>query len=319
MNIQQLRYLDEIAKQGLNISNAADALNTSQPGVSKQIRLLEDELQADILIRRRNRIIAFTEQGEKILEIARRILWELDNIRRVGDDISADTGRPLVIATTHMHARYGLLSTIKAFKDSFPDVTVSIKQGNPTHVAELVARGQADLGLSTIPTTPKDELIGLPCFRISRCILLPPKHALLRKPDITLQDLAEFPMIDVDSDYIDGLSVMASFRNHQIEPQIVVSAADVDVIKAFVEADMGIAVLPSLAFDARIDKKLRSLSGTHLFDPAVSYVWLHRHSYLRRHVASFIRMLSPVWTADHIESVLNGSAPPDDSLAILPR
>ena len=317
MNLQQLRYLAEVADRGLNLSRAAQALHTSQPGISKQIRLLEEELRTELLVREGNRITALTAPGEQALAIAQRVLRELDNLRRVGEQAADPERGSLVIATTHAHARYLLIPIVQRFQARFPGVNLSLRQGNPDQIMQLVQAGQADLGLCTAPTVATEGLAQLPCYRIWRCVLLPQGHALLQKSQpLTHRDLAAYPMITLDASFAGGVAILESFAKEQIQPQVVLSATDADVIKAFVASGMGIATLPEWAFDARRDQGLARMEARHLFRPAISSLWLQRHQYLRGYAYEFIRMLSEVWQQPRVQQALAGREPPDEALAV---
>lgn len=316
MNLQQLRYLTEVADRGLNLSRAAEALHTSQPGISKQIRLLEEEIGADLLVRRGNRITALTEPGQQALTIARRMLRDLDNLRRVGDHAGGEPRGSLVIATTHAHARYLLIPVVQAFQQRFAGVNLSLRQGNPDQIVELIRSGAADLGLCTKPTLSTPDLRALPCYLIHRCVLVTQRHPLLRKKQITHADLANWPMITLDASFAGGVAVMSAFAQKNIEPKVVLSATDADVIKAFVASGMGIATLPEWAYSAKRDVGLKSIAARHLFAPAVSYLWLQRHQYLRGYALQFIEMLSQVWTAPRVRQALDGQDELDDALAV---
>lgn len=316
MNLQQLRYLAEVAERGLNLSRAAEALHTSQPGISKQIRLLEEELRTELLVREGNRITALTGPGEQAVTIVRRVLRELDNLRRVGEEAADPERGALVIATTHAHARYLLIPIVQRFQARFPGVNLSLRQGNPDQIMQLVQSGQADLGLCTAPTVPTADLAQLPCYRIWRCVLVPRGHALLRKKRLTHQDLAAYPMITLDASFAGGVAILESFAKAQIRPQVVLSATDADVIKAFVASGVGIATLPEWAFDARRDQGLCSIEARHLFRPAVSYLWLQRQQYLRGYAHEFIQMLSGVWDPARVVQALATRAPVEESLAV---
>ncbi|MEI7784696.1 MAG: LysR substrate-binding domain-containing protein [Betaproteobacteria bacterium] len=316
MNLQQLRYLSEVAKQGLNLSRAAQALHTSQPGISKQLRLLEGELGAELLVRQGNRITALTEPGQQALAIARRMLRDLDNLRRVGEQ-AADAGQgSLVIATTHAHARYVLIPVVQAFQQRFPGVHLSLRQGNPDQIVELIQTGAADLGLCTRPTVSTADLRALPCYLIRRCVLVTQRHPLLRKKLISHADLAQWPMITLDASFAGGVAVLSAFAQKNIAPKVVLSATDADVIKAFVASGMGIATLPEWAYSAERDVGLKSINARHLFPPAVSYLWLQPHQYLRGYALDFIQMLSRVWAPERVKMALADEQPLDDALAV---
>lgn len=320
MNLQQLRYLCGIADQGLNLSKAAQALHTSQPGISRQIRLLEEELGTELLVRQGNRITALTESGRNSLEIARRILRDVDNLRAVGADHAGDDTGTLVLATTHVHARYILMPMVRQFRERFPGVNLSLRQGNPDQIVQLVAKGGADLGLCTAPTMPTPSLAQLPCYRFGRAVLVTRGHPLLRKTKrLALADLASYPMINLDSAFAGGIAVESAFVASGITPNVVLTATDADVIKAYVAAGMGIATLPEVAFNAKRDSELRMIEARHLFEPSISYVWLNRHQYLRGYASEFIRMLSSAWTRPLIDQAIRSEEAPDLAMAIEPE
>ena len=316
MNLQQLRYLCAIADQGLNLSKAAAALFTSQPGISKQIRLLEQELGAPLLVRQGNRITGLTEPGREVLEMARRVLREIENARNLGADFGKEQTGSLVVATTHAHARYLLLPVVQRFQRRFPKVRLMLRQGTPDQIVQASAAGHVDLGLCTAPSAPVNGVAALPCYRTSRCVVVPAGHRLLRKKRVTLADLAVYPMIMLDPAFSTGVSVLAAFQEQGIEPQVVMTATDADVVKAYVEAGCGIATLPELAFDARRDKGLRAVAARHLFAPSVSSVWVQTGRYLRGFVFDFIQMLSPAWTRPAVERQLASDAPADPAMAV---
>ena len=304
MNLRQLRYLCEVVDQNLNVSLAAKALHTSQPGISKQIRLLEESLGIDILVRRSNRIAAVTEQGRMVVNIARRMLRDEANIRRVGKDYGQGLTGSLHLATTHAHGRYLLLPTVKQFRELRPSINFKIRQANPSQIAQLVASGDVDLGVGTALSIPPEDIVSLPIYKMTRGIITPPKHPLLKKKKVSLEDLAAFPMITLDTAFAGGKSMLEAFEHQGLTPNIVLSATDADVIKAYVEAGLGIATLPTMAYNPSVDRGLRLIQADHLFDPLVSCVWVHRYSYLRSIVVEFINLLSDTWTRENIEKAL---------------
>jgi LysR family cys regulon transcriptional activator len=318
MNLQQLRYLCGIADHELNLSKAAKALHTSQPGITRQIRQFEEELRSELLVRRGNRISAFTEPGRGVVEIARRILRDIENIRSVGaDHADADKGT-LTVATTHVHARYILMPVVQRFRQRFPNVHLSVRQGNPDQIIQLVASGGAELGLASAPTEEMPALVRLPCFRFRRCVLVPKRHPLVKIKRITLSDMARYPMINLDVSFAAGVAVTSTFQANGIEPNVVLTATDADVIKAYVAAGLGIATLPEVAFDPRLDLALTTIKARHLFPPNISYVWMHRHLYLRGYAFEFIRMLSTTWTRAMIDRFMRSDEMADVALAIDP-
>jgi len=319
MNLQQLRYLCGIADHQLNISKAAEALHTSQPGVTRQIRQFEEELKVELLVRQGNRISTLTEPGRVVVEIARRILRDVENIRSVGAEHADPNKGTLTVATTHVHARYVLMPVLRRFRQRFPKVRVTVRQGNPDQIAQFVSAGQADLGLATAPTEEAPMLAGLPCYRFRRCVLVPKQHPLLKKKRITLVNMASYPMINLDVSFASGVSVMSTFQANGIAPDVVLTATDAEVIKAYVAAGLGIATLPEIAFDPKRDAALTTIDARHLFPPNISYVWLHRHLYLRGYAAEFIRMLSATWTRTMIGRFMRSDELADVALAIDPQ
>ncbi len=319
MNLQQLRYLCAVVDKGLNLSKAAEALFTSQPGISKQIRLLEEEVDAVLLARHGNRVTGLTEPGRRIVDLARRVLRDIDNMRRVGSDYKKDETGSLLVATTHVHARYLLLPVVKEFQKRFPGVQLMLRQGNPEQILDLVNTGAVDLGLCSAPMRLVPDLVALPCYRVPRCVVVPARHALLRKNTVSLPDLAAYPMIMLDPAFSGGVSVWDAFKAGGIEPRVVMTATDADVVKAYVEAGCGIATLPEVAFDAKRDRTLRAINARHLFAPSISNIWVQRGRYLRRFALDFMEMLSPVWTATEVDRSLAANArPADPTLAIEP-
>ena len=318
MNLQQLRYLCGTADHELNISRAAEALHTSQPGVTRQIRQLEEQLTAELLVRQGNRISALTEPGRAVVEIARRILRDVENIRSVGADHAGANNGTLTVATTHAHARYILMPVVLRFRQRFPNVRLCVRQGNPDQIVQLVGTGGADLGLTSAPTEETQTLVRLPCYRFRRCVLVPKGHPLLKKKRITLADMAAYPMINLDASFASGVSVMSTFQAKGITPNVVLTATDADVIKAYVAAGLGIATLPEIAFDPKQDTALTTINARHLFPPNISHLWMHRHLYLRAYAYEFIGMLSATWTRAMIDRFMGAEETADVALAIDP-
>jgi LysR family cys regulon transcriptional activator len=301
MNLQQLRYLHGIAEQGFNISRAAAALHTSQPGISKQIQMLEQELGIAILSRKGNRIVGVTEPGRAILEVARRMVHDAHNLKRIGDDFtSKDAGR-LVVATTHMHARYVLRDVIRDFVRQHPRVQLVLRQASPAETAVLVASGEADIGVSSQPPEPAHEdLVTLTCYRLERSVITQRRHPLLREKRLTLKAIAKYPIITFDQSFIGGSAVLRAFEAARIKPNIVLSAIDADVIKTYVELGLGIAILPTIAYEPKRDRALRAIDAAKLFEPTVTSIELRRENYLRSYMLDFIQRVAPQWSRDNI-------------------
>jgi LysR family cys regulon transcriptional activator len=302
MNLRQLRYLHGVAEEGFNISRAAAALHTSQPGISKQIQMLEREIGVDILVRKGNRIVGVTEPGQTILEVARRMLHDAENLKRIGEDFTAkDTGR-LVIATTHIHARYVLRRVIRDFIGRHPEVRLVLRQGSPSQTARLVASGEADIGVSSAPPEPVHDLVMLPCYKLERSVIIRKQHPLLKEKRVTLKAIAKYPIITFDQSFVGGSAVMRAFEAAKIKPNIVLSAIDADVIKTYVELGLGIAILPSIAYEQRRDRNLRAIDASALFEPTITRIELRRESYLRGYMYDFIQLLAPQWDREAIDA-----------------
>lgn len=293
MTLKQLRFLREIARQSLNISSAAAALHTSQPGVSRQIQLLEQELGVDLLTRRRNRVLGFTEPGRAILEVARRVLDEAENIRLIAEEARDEGGGRLTVATSHLHARYTLLAPIKAFSARHPQVRLHLLQADPDDIARLVETGEADIGVSTEVVEQHPTLVLLPGRAMGRSLIMPKGHSLANKKRLTLPELARYPIVGYDPRSRGGQMIAETFRNRGIEAHFVVSAHDSDVIKAYVAEGLGIAVVPTLALDKGADRDIHAVDVTHLFPKSVMTVSLRRDTYLRRYLTDFIQMIVP--------------------------
>ena len=241
MKLQQLRYLVEVAKQGLNVSEAAEKLHTSQPGISKQIRLLEDELGIQVFIRNGKRVVSVSEPGKEVLRISERILREAQNLKRVGDEFSRESEGALTIATTHTQARDALPPTIAAFVQRYPKVKLSIKQGSPTQICEMVVSGEADLAVATEGIALYKELAMLPCYEWNRSIVVPQDHPLLQldRP-LTLADIASYPIVTYDFAFAGRSKINKALADQGLSPNVVLTAIDTDVIKTYVELGMGV-------------------------------------------------------------------------------
>ena len=249
MKLHQLRYIREVARQRLDVSAAAEALHTSQPGVSKQIQLLEEELNLQIFQRNGKRLVGVTEPGAAILQMAERVLHEMENIKRVGDEFSHEDAGQLIIAATHTQARYRLPAAVKAFMEAYPKVHLSIHQGNPTQVSEQVIRGDADIGLATEAISGYRELVTLPCYQWNRCVVVPLGHPLIEDAPLTLEKIARYPVVTYDFSFAGGSMVNRVFDEHGLELNVALTAIDSDVIKTYVELGLGVGLLAQMAYN----------------------------------------------------------------------
>jgi LysR family cys regulon transcriptional activator len=305
MNLQQLRYLNEIARRNLNISEAATALYTSQPGISKQIKLLEEELGIEIFVRNGKRIVALTEPGKTILGIAQRILHESDNLKQVGQEYQGQDSGSLILATTHTQARYALPPVVKQFMKRYPKVVLGLHQGNPTQVAEQVLNGEADVAIATESLSLYDGLVTLPCYEWHHCVVVPPKHPLLDEKRLTLAKLAQYPIITYDYAFSGRGKIDDAFAAAKIEPTIALTAIDADVIKTYVELGLGIGILAELAFIPERDRHLRMLEAKHLFKANTTRLAVRKNEYLRGYTYDFIELFAPHLTREVIEKAMH--------------
>jgi LysR family cys regulon transcriptional activator len=293
MKLHQLKYVHEVARQGLSISAAAEALHTSQPGVSKQIQLLEDELNLQIFQRNGKRLTGVTEPGKHIIKLAATVMLEMQNIKRVGDEFSKVETGTLTIATTHTQARYKLPSVVKHFMSTYPHVKLNIHQGNPSQVTALVASGEADIGIATEAINQDSRLVTLPCYEWNRCVVVPKGHRLIEASPLTLAQVASYPLITYDFAFAGSSTVSQVFHNAGVMPNIVLTAIDADVIKTYVNLGLGVGLIANMAFDEERDKDLVRLDCSHLFPPSTTYLGVRKDAFMRGYIYGFIELLSP--------------------------
>jgi LysR family cys regulon transcriptional activator len=304
VKLHQLRYLYEVHKHGNHISAAAEALHTSQPGISKQIQLLEAELGFEVFERKRNRIVGVTDPGREVLAIAQRMLADADNLKSLREDFAARDGGRLILATTHTQARYVLPRVIEKFVRRWPSVRLGLRQGNPTQICELVEAGEADVAVGTETTRPFPDLVMLPCFELNRSVIAKTGHPLLAAKRLTLKEIARYPIITYDPAFSGRWKVMNAFKRAGIETNVIFGAMDADVSKTYVELGLGIAILTTVAFDPARDIHLRARDASHLFEPSTTFVTLRPNSYLRRYVYDFIGLLAPALTPESVRTAI---------------
>ena len=310
MNLRQLRYLCHVVDAGYSISAAARKLYTSQPGISRQLSLLEGELGASIFSRRGNRIVGMTETGRQVLQVARRMLNDLRALQRIGEGFSPEDSGRFVVGTTHTHARYVLPEVIRKFTRRYPNVQLVIRQENESRVADLVSTGEADIGVTAQPRESHSDLLGLPCYRLPRSVITGPRHPLLRGGALTLGRIARYPIITLDASFAGGHKVLQGFAAAGLKPTVVMSAIDADVIKAYVALGLGVAILPTIAYVAERDRDLRARDAKELFEPTVACIQLRRNDYLPQYMIEFIQLLAPQWTDRAVmEALSTGQVP----------
>ena len=312
MKLQQLRYLVEVARCGLNVSEAAEVLYTSQPGVSKQIKLLEDELGVVVFERSGKRLTAVTEPGRRVLEIAERILHEAENIKRVGDEYAdGDSGR-LTIATTHTQARYALPQVVKRFIERYPKVRLSMHQGSPTQIAEWTQKGEADIAIATEALDQYPQLVMLPCYQWGHSVIAPDDHPILAERSISLSSLARWPLITYDPAFAGRSRISRAFERAQLSPNIVLAALDADVIKTYVSLGLGLGLIASMAFDPMRDTGLAAVDVGHLFGSNTTRIGLRRGTYLRQYEYDFIQLFAAQLSKKAVDMAMAGPGADDE-------
>lgn len=293
MKLQQLRYLHEVVRQNLNITSAAEALYTSQPGVSKQIQLIEEELGLQIFQRNGKRLTGVTEPGVQILALATKVMRDVDNIKRVGEEYSDVETGTFTIATTHTQARYKLPAAVKAFMSNYPQIKLNIHQGNPSQVSEQVVNGDADIGIATEAISNYDSLLCLPCYQWNRCVVVPHGHPLLSVGTLTLENLASYPLITYDFAFTGGTLVSKTFIDAGLTPNVVLTAIDADVIKTYVTLGLGVGLLANMAYNTERDTNLAVIDVSHLFADSTTYLGIRKDVFLRGYMYGFIELIAP--------------------------
>ncbi len=303
MNFQQLRSVREAVRCNFNLTDAAQALHASQPGISRQIRELEDELGIELFVRAGKRLTGLTGPGAHVLPIVERLLLESSNLKKAGQEFQArDTGL-LSIAATHSQARYALPPAVKDFRAAFPNVKLHLHQGSPRQVAEMLLSGEVDVGIATEALSDYPDLVALPCYRWTHSIIVPPDHALLRSP-LTLENLARYPLITYDNGFTGRTKIDLAFAAQQLAPNIVLTAMDADVIKTYVQLGMGVGIVASIAFEDERDTYLRALDAGVLFGIHLTKLAVRRGGYLRSYVYAFIESFAPSLSRQLVEKTL---------------
>jgi len=306
MNLHQFKFVREAVRQNFNLTEAAKILFTSQPGVSKAILELEDELGVDIFRRHGKRIRNLTEPGKRILTSIERILIEVETLKRVGKDFAAQDQGSFVIATTHTQARYALPKVLTEFTKLFPKVRVSIQQGSPQQIADMLIHDRADIAIATEGISGVDGLLALPGYQWQHVIAVQPDHLLLNKKNISLEDLAEYPIITYDAAFAGRSKIDKAFSSKNLRPDVVLEAIDADVIKTYVETGMGVGIVAGVAYDADRDRNLRVIPAGHLFGNNVTKLAVKQNAYLRSFVYTFIELFSPTLTRKLVDQAMSG-------------
>ncbi len=305
MKLRQLQYICEVARRGLNVSTVAEILHTAQPGISTQVRLLEEELNVKIFERNGKRLVGITQPGKRIIEMAERVLREIEDIRQVGGEFSQEDSGTFSIATTHTQTRYVLPSTIKAFKDTYPDVRLRIHQGDQVQVAEMVTTGVADIAITSETGQLPHSIVTLPCFDWEFCVIAPVGHPLLDEKNLSLDKIAEFPLITYDYASAGRSVINKAFSDKGLATKMALTAMDSDVIKTYVELGLGIGILAKMAYESERDTQLRSRDVGHLFEKSTTYIGIQKGKYLRSYMYAFIEQFAPHLTREKVDLETN--------------
>lgn len=293
MNFQQLRFVREAVHRNFNLTEVAAALYATQPGVSRAIKELEDELGVEVFVRRGKRLTGLTEPGRALIEVVERMLTDAGNLRRIAEHFSGADAGGLILATTHTQARYALPKVIKQFKARYPRVHFGLHQGSPPQIAEMVAKGQADIGISTEALDRYPELVTFPCYSWHHAVIVPVNHALTTARPLTLEAIAEFPIVTYDEAFAGRSHIDVAFAQAGLAPDVVLTAIDADVIKTYVEVGLGVGIVASMAYDASRDNSLALLDANHLFEANTTRLGVRRGSFLRAYMIEFIRLFAP--------------------------
>ncbi|GGG49266.1 CysB family transcriptional regulator [Pseudohongiella nitratireducens] len=308
MKLQQLRYIWEVAAHGMNVSAAAEALHTSQSGVSKQILALEDELGVEIFIRNGKHIAGMTAGGTEIVEQAGELLLRAENIKRTAAEYKNELVGSLSLATTHTQSRYVLPPVLSTFIRKFPDVSLQLHQGTPLQIAELAAKGVADFAIATEAMEQFNDLMMMPCYQWNRVVLVPAGHPLVGRGKLQLADLAEFPLVTYVLGFTGRSRLDDAFASKGLQPKVVFTAADADVIKTYVRLGMGIGIVASMAYDADKDSDLVALDASHLFEFSLTKIGFRRGMMFRAYMFDFVEMFAPHLSRAKVHAALKCSS-----------
>ena len=293
MKLQQLRYICEVARNGLNVSATAQVLYTSQPGISKQIRLLEDELGVEIFARSGKHLSHITAAGEQVISVAEEILHKCEKIKQIANEFSNEREGVLTVATTHTQARYALPPVISHFMQEYPDVSLHMNQGTPAQIAEMAADGSVDFAIATEGLEAFPELISMPCYRWNRSVVVPHDHPLAAVEKLSLEQLADYPIVTYVFGFTGRSKLDEAFSLKGLTPKVVFTAADADVIKTYVRLGLGVGIVAGMSIDARQDDDLVVLDASHLFESSVTKIAFRRGTFLRGYMSAFIEQFAP--------------------------
>lgn len=305
MKLQQLRYIWEVARHDLNVTATAESLYTSQPGISKQIRALEDELGMQIFHRSGKHLTEITPVGAEIIAVAGEIMDRVETIRRAALEFSDEQRGSLAIATTHTQARYVLPAIIKTFIQKYPDVALHMHQGTPVQISEQASRGEVDFAIATEALELFENLVMMPCYRWNRSVIVPFEHPLAKAETLTLEALAGYPLVTYVFGFTGRSQLDRAFNAQGLVPRVVFTAADADVIKTYVKLGLGVGIVASMAFDPTLDDGLVALDASHLFEDSVTNIGFRKSTFLRTYMFDFIKLFAPHLDRELVQAAMN--------------
>ena len=308
MKLQQLRYIWEVAHHDLNVSATAQSLYTSQPGISKQIRLLEDELGVEVFSRSGKHLTRITPAGERIIATAGEILRKVDSIKQIAQEFSNERKGTLTLSTTHTQARYALPPIIKKFISAYPDVSLHMHQGTPMQICEMTVDGTADFAIATEALELFSDLVMMPCYKWNRCVIVPKGHPLTNIGELTLEELAAHPLVTYVFGFTGRSKLDEAFSNRGLSPKVVFTAADADVIKTYVRLGLGVGIVAHMAVDPVADPDLVVIDASKLFEASVTKIGFRRGTFLRGYMYDFIETFAPHLSREMIDRALHCSS-----------
>jgi LysR family cys regulon transcriptional activator len=293
MKLQQLRYIVEVLNNNLNVSATAESLFTSQPGISKQVRMLEDELGIQIFGRSGKHLTHVTSPGNEVIKIATEILSKVEAIKAVAREHTQPDEGKLRISTTHTQARYALPEVIQGFMKKYSKVSLQMSQGTPSQISEAAGKGDADFAIATESLHLYNDLIMLPCYHWNRSIIVRPDHPLAKKQSLTIEDLAKYSLVTYVFGFTGRSELDTAFNRVGMEPKIAFTATDADVIKTYVRLGVGVGVIATMAIDSKIDSDLVTIDASHLFKASTTKIGFRRGTFLRGYMFDFIERFAP--------------------------
>ncbi|UZE97824.1 HTH-type transcriptional regulator CysB [Alkalimarinus alittae] len=301
MKLQQLRYIWEVAHHDLNVSATAQSLFTSQPGISKQIRLLEDELGVEVFARSGKHLTRVTPAGETIIKVAGEILRKVEGIKQIAQEFSNERKGDLAIATTHTQARYALPNVIQSFIKEYPEVSLHMHQGTPMQISEMASNGTVDFAIATEALDHFSDLIMMPCYKWNRCVIVPKNHPLTQVSELSLEELVKFPLVTYVFGFTGRSKLDDAFSSKGLSPNVVFTAADADVIKTYVRLGLGVGIIAKMAYDEKVDSDLVALDASKLFTSSITKIGFRKGTFLRGYMYEFINRFASHLTKDIID------------------